>query len=131
MTDYACMTPTYLSQMYKLKKKYTRTWDLLNEGNFPFNKLDVPFTAIGPDYGIEQENGALKVLGDIKGVANSYQALDEYLLTAAELGNMIKDFCEIFGINDNQKTKSDDHYQLVGLMNKTIGDNAEKLSAFF
>ena len=131
MTNYARMTPVYLSQMYELKKKDTRTWDLLNKGNFSVSKSDVLFTAIGPDHGIEQENRALKVLGGIKGIANSYQELDEYFLTAAKIGNMIKDFCETFGINDNQNTKSDDHYQLAGSRNIRIGDNVEKLSAIF
>ena len=44
---------------------------------------------------------------------------------------MIKDFCETFGINDNQNTKSDDHYQLAGSKNTRIGNNVEKLSAIF
>ena len=83
------------------------------------------------DHGIEQENRALKVLGGTKEISNSYQALDEYFLTVAELGNMIKDFCETFGINDNQNTKSDDHNQLAGSKNTRIGDNAEKLSVIF
>ena len=38
--------------MHKLKKNVTRTWDLLNEGNFSVSKSDVPFTAIGLDHGI-------------------------------------------------------------------------------
>ena len=115
MTNYARI---YLSQMYQLNKKDTRTWDILNEGNFSVSKSDVPFTAIGPDHGIEQENRALKVQEGIKEIANSHQALDE--LTSAELGNMIKKFCETFGINDNQNTKSDDHFQLAGSKNTRI-----------
>ena len=38
--------------MHKPKKNVTRTWDLLNEGNFSVSKSDVPFTAIGLDHGI-------------------------------------------------------------------------------
>ena len=83
------------------------------------------------DHGIEQENRALKVLGGTKEIASSYQALDEYFLPVAKLGNMIKDFCETFGINNNQNTKSDDHNQLTGSKNTRIGDNVEKLSAIF
>ena len=131
MTKYNRIRPVCLSQMYKLKKKDTRTWDLLNEGNYSVSKSDTPFTAIGPDYVIEQENHALKVLRSIKGISNLHQALDEYFLTAAGLGNMIKDFCETFEINDNKNTKSDDHYQLAGSKNIGIVDNGEKLSAIF
>ena len=82
-------------------------------------------------YGIEQENHALKILEGIKRIANLHQALDEYFLTAAELGNMIKGFCTTFGINENQNTKSDNHYPLAGSENAGIGDNVEKLSAIF
>ena len=91
---------------------------------------DVPFTATGPDHGIEQENRGLKVIRGIKEIVNSHQVLDNSFLTAAELGNMIKDFCETLGINDNQNTKRDDYYQLAASKNTRIGD-VEKLSAIF
>ena len=65
MTNYISMIPVNLSQMYELKKKDARTWDLLNEGNFSISKSDVPFTATGPDHDIEQENRAFEVLGGI------------------------------------------------------------------
>ena len=126
MTNYVRMTPVHLSHLYDLKKKDTRTWNLLNEGNFSVNKSYVPFTAIGPDHGIEQENCAPKVLGRIERIVNSHQALDEYFLTAAKLGNMMNGFCETFGINDNQNTKSHDHYQLASSKNTRTGGNVEK-----
>ena len=50
-------------------------------------------------------------------------------MTAIELGNMIKNFCESFGINDNQKIKIEDHYLLAGSENTRTGDNVENLSA--
>ena len=83
---------------------------------------DVPFTATGTDHGIEQENRGLKVIRGIKEIVNSHQVLDKSFLTAAELGNMIKVFCETLGINDNQNTKRDDYYQLAGSKNTRIGD---------
>ena len=67
----------------------------------------------------------------IKEIANSHQVLDKSFWNAAEFGNMIKDFCETLGINDNQNTKRDDYYQLEGSKNTRIGDNVEKLSAIF
>ena len=76
MTD-ACMTPVYLSRIHNLKEEDTRTWELLNESQLPVSKPDVPFTSIELDHGIEQENRAIKVLGSIKGIANSHQALVE------------------------------------------------------
>ena len=130
MTNYARMTPVYLSQMYELKKKDTRTWNLLNEGHFSISKSNVPFTAI---YRPWYRAGESCTQSTRRRQRNSHsdQALDEYFLTAAELRNMIKDFYETFGINENQNTKSDDHYQLAGSTNTKIGNNVEKPSAIF
>ena len=76
MTNYARMTPVYLSQMHELKKKNKTTWALFAQGLFSVSKSDLPFSAIGSDHGIGQKNRALKVLGGIKGIA------------------ILKDFCE-------------------------------------
>ena len=57
------------------------------------------------DHGKENENCALKVLGGIKGIKNPHQTLEEYFLTAAELGNMIDDLCGTFGIKDKKQEK--------------------------
>ena len=93
---------------------------ILNEGQFSVSKSYVAFTVIGSDQGTEQENCALKVLGGVKGIANSHQALEEYFLTAPKLGNMIKDFCETFEIKDNQNRKVEDHYQSADSKNTRI-----------
>lgn len=73
----------------------------------------------------------MKVLGDIKGIINSIQGLEEYILTAAELGNIIKEFCEYLKINDDQRRKAEEHYQFSGSKNARIGKNVEKLLAIF
>ena len=70
------------------------TWDYLVKGNFSVNKSTVPFSAIGADHGIEQENKSMNILGGINGIANNKKALDEYLLTAGEMGNIIEDFAD-------------------------------------
>ena len=38
---------------------------------FSVNKSNVLFSAIGADHALEQENRAVKILGGIKGIANS------------------------------------------------------------
>ena len=68
----------------------------------------VPFTAIECDHDIQQKDCALKVLGGIIGIANSDRGFEEYFLTVADYGNIIKDFCETFGIEDNQIRKTED-----------------------
>ena len=54
------------------------------------NKPGIPFTAIVSAHAIEQENCALKVIGGI----NSEVTINEYFLTAAEMGNIVNNFCE-------------------------------------
>ena len=77
------------------------------------------------------ENRALKVLGGIKGIANSCQALSEYFLSAAEMGSIVGNFCETFGIEGNQSRKRDEHHQLFGSKNKRIYSNTEKILRVF
>ena len=91
-------------------------WNYLSNSN-------VPFTAIEWYHGIEQENRALKVLRGIKGIANADRGLEEYFLTTAKLGNIIKDFYETFG-------KYEDIINLV-LKNARIRGNVEKLWSVF
>ena len=76
--------------------------------------MKVPFSSIGSDHGIEQENHALKVTGGIRGIAHSQKALDKYFLTTAEMGSIVDSFCATFAIEENQSLKKDEHYQLSG-----------------
>ena len=60
------------------------------------------------------------MLGGIKGIANSSQNLDEYFLSAAEMGNIITQFCYRFGISEYKTCKREDHflYHLSGSRTK-------------
>ena len=109
-----------LSQMFQLKHDDQLTWNMMESGSFSVNKSHIPFSAIGADHAIEQENQAMKVL-----------ALNEYFLTASELGNIMESFCETFGIEENQSRKRDEHYQLSGSKNYRITNNIEKISTVF
>ena len=66
MLNYARLTPVYLSQMYQLRIDDPIIWHRSVEGEFSVNKSNVPFSAIGADHALEQENRAVKVLGGIK-----------------------------------------------------------------
>ena len=77
------LTPVYLSQMCQLRNDDPTIWNRFAEGEFSVNKSNVPLSATGADYALYQENRTVKVLGGIKGIANSQESLDEYFLTAA------------------------------------------------
>ena len=94
---------------------------MFSEGDFSVNKTLIPFSAIGVDHTIEQENRAIKVLGGITGIANNRKALHEYFL---------QDFCDVF-IKQNEAPKRTQHYQLTGSKNERINDNVKKMSDMF
>ena len=96
--NYARLTPVYIAKMFSLKDKDPETWSMFNESNHSVIKTLIPFSAIGIDHAIEQENRAVKVLRGIKGIANSRKALDGYFLTLSEMGNIIQDFCGVFNL---------------------------------
>ena len=100
MFNCARMTPVYLHQMYKIKEKDSLIHELFMNGYFSIKKISMPFTAIGADHAIEYENRTMKVLGEIKGIANGINKLGKYFIIAPEINQIIQDFCEAFDIED-------------------------------
>ena len=99
------MTPVYVSYIFDLKENDQRTRGTMISSCFCVSKLEVPFTSIGGNHGIEQENRALKeVLGGITGTADLSECLEEYL-SAAAMSSINTDFCEKFGIVENEAQK--------------------------
>ena len=47
------------------------------------------------------------------------------------MGHIVESCCEMFGIEENQSLKKDEHYQLSGSKNQRIHNNAEKISSIF
>ena len=102
-------------------------WNRFVEGECSVNKSNVPFSLIGADHALEHENRAVKVLGGIKGIANSQKLLDEYFLTAAEMSSIVEQFCPSFLLEDCDARKREQHYQLIGSKNSRLSTNANKL----
>ena len=73
----------------------------------------------------------MKVIGGIKGIANSEVTLNEYFLTVAEMGYIVNNFCETFGIDKNKSRRRDEHHQLIGSKNARIEINRKNLSHVF
>ena len=63
---------------------------MFESGNFSVNKSEVPFSVFGADHALEQENRAVKVIARIKGIGNNGNALNDYFLTGAEMGNIVE-----------------------------------------
>ena len=91
----------------------------------------MPFSAIAADLALEQENWAVKVLGGIKGIANSQKLLDEYFLTAAEMSNIAEQFCTLFLLEDSDARKREQHYQLIRSKIARLSTNVNKLLDVF
>ena len=100
MFNYARITPVYLLQMNERKEKDSDTWEFFMSGYFSINKTSVPLSAIGADHAIEHESQTMKVLGEIKGIANGRNKFGKYFIIAPEINQIIQDFCEAFDIED-------------------------------
>jgi len=61
--------------MMELQITDPETWKFLHEGNFAIAKHKVPFTAIDPDHGIEQEHKKMKIKGGFIGITGNESAL--------------------------------------------------------
>ena len=123
--SYACATHPYEIPMkshliYEFNHNLYNTKYTHKQGNFSVNKSSVPFTSIGADHRIEQQKKLMKILGGIKGITNNQQALDEYFLTAGQMGTIIEELTKLFQIKENISHKKDQHYQLTGSKNKRI-----------
>ena len=122
MFNCARMTPVYLHQMYKIKEKDSLIHELFMNGYFSIKKISMPFTAIGADHAIEYENRTMKVLGEIKGIANGINKLGKYFIIAPEINQIIQDFCEAFDMED-YNGKRDEHQELTGNKNQHVNKN--------
>ena len=100
-------------------KRITIQWQAFQTGHFSVNKSSVPFSAIGADHAVEQQNRAMKVLGGIKGIANSQTALDEYFMAAGELSLLLDQFSDQYDLCNNS-LKRKQHYQLSGSKTKEL-----------
>ena len=127
MLNYAQLTPMYLSQMVELKEKDRDVWEVLQQDNFSVKKSSVPFSAIGADHGLEQQNCAMKVLGSIKGMSNSQTAFDEFFMTAGEMSLLMYQFTSTgsipYHLHNSRNAK--EHYELSGSKNKRITDKTQ------
>ena len=92
------------------------------------NKSQVPFCASATDHALEQENRKMKVLGEICRIANRKNTLENYFLLSPLLGNISEQFCNHFGIFQDDRCI---HYQLGGSENSRYYNNTEELNTVF
>ena len=109
-TNYARPSPLYLTTMKELEYNGGDSWSYLKE-NFSVNKSEIPFSSVGSDHALEQENRSLKVTGGVKGLTQEPTALYRYCLSAPSLNDISKAFCKEHKI---ESTEQKAHYQLSG-----------------
>ena len=69
------------------------------------------------------------MLGGIKDIADNQKVLDEYFLTASEMGNIIREFCEADA--HGEASKRSQHYQFIGPKSQRINEDVRKMSQVF
>ena len=121
--NYARMTPLYRATMLELKSNDLETWQYLKE-NFAIAKSEIPFTAIGSDHAMEQENKVLKVSGGVTGLTQNESALNRFCLASPVLASLYEDFCKRQNIKTEYRKC---HYQLLGSTQSRIAQNTNTL----
>lgn len=93
------------------------------EGNFSVQKNKIPFTAIGADHALEQENKNIKVLGGVKGLLQNDSALVRFGLISSVLNQICDEFYYINGVEKetlNERITNNTSKLLVTLENLEV-----------
>ena len=77
---------------------------------------------------MEQENRKITVPGGICGIANRKNTLENFFLLSPLFGNISQQFCNYFGILQDDRTI---HYQSRGSVISRYYNNTEKLNTVF
>ena len=92
--------------------------------NFISNQSNIPFTAIGSDHAMEQENKVLKVTGGIKGLTQHASGLYRFCLVSPIISSLSEEFCTKQHLNNEHRKQ---HCQLSGSTCSRISSNVVKL----
>ena len=79
------------------------------EGNFCVKKSPIPFTSLGVDQALEQENRKMKVLEGLGGLTRRPAALARFFLVAPELSRLPLKADNLVGVSSKIPRR---HYQL-------------------
>ena len=94
--NYARLSPVYVASMLELQQTDYSTWEYL-EQNFSVNKSGIPFTSMGSDHALEQDNKLMKVTGGIVGLTQKPSALNRFFLIAPVLNSISTKFQSMYG----------------------------------
>lgn len=106
---YAQHVPEYLAKMYALQHSDPEVWEQFQNGNFCVRKSSVPFTSIGVDHALEQENRKMKIMGGLRGLTQRPGALNRFFLIAPELARLSSEAEEMVGVAKSSHKK---HHEL-------------------
>ena len=83
--------------MVHLQSDDKQSWDYLKD-NYSVSKSAIPFTSIGSDHAMEQDNKKMKVSGGIIGITQNTAALHRFCLAAPLLNLISEEFFTKFQI---------------------------------
>eukprot|EP00794_Sanderia_malayensis_P008546 gene8546-9457_t len=87
-------------------------------------KNQVPFTSIGVDHALEQENRRMKVLGGVKGLTQNHDQLTQFCLIAPELARLSAEIECVSGMVQSSRKK---HHEISPKLLLRQEDNIRKL----
>ena len=87
--NYTRLSPVYIASMLVLKQTDPSTSEYLEE-NFSVNNTCMPFTSIGSDHALEQNNRMMKTIGGIVGLTQNQSPLNRYFMIAPVLNQLFE-----------------------------------------
>ena len=83
----------------ELQHSDSAVWKALTEGNFCVKKSSIPFTSLGVDQALEQENRKIKVLGGLSGLTCKSAALARFFLVVPERYRLLSEADNLVGVS--------------------------------
>ena len=87
--NYTRLSSVYIASMLVLKQTDPSTSEYLEE-NFSVNNTCMPFTSIGSDHALKQNNRMMKTIGGIVGLTQNQSSLNRYFMIAPVLNQLFE-----------------------------------------
>ena len=112
--------------MHSLKDSDPDIWKEFMNCNFCVKKSLIPFTSIGVDHALEQENRKMKVLGGLKGITQKPETLARFFLIAPEMSRLSQEAEKSVNVTSQSRKQ---HHELTASMTKRDHTRLEKLKS--
>ena len=121
---YAQHVPDYPPRMYNLKDSDPDIWKEFTNGNFCVKKSLTPYTSVGVDHALEQENRKIKVLRGLKGIKQKSETLADFFPIALKMSRLSQEAEKSVSVTSQSRKQ---HHDISVCMTQRDYTSLEKL----